>query len=240
MSGAALHVARPAARNAAVVVLVLLLLVGCAPRRAVIPSPPGGEEIAVGVAPPVDSPEAFAALAAREAALVDAERHGWRLVGRMAVARGDDGGALNVEWRQTGEAFAITLSAPVTGRRWQLHGTANGATLDGLDGGTRRGPDAETLLLDATGWRLPVKQMPRWVRGLRGPGPLAALAVDAEGRPVGFRQGDWILSYRDWWPGEPPLPRRVFAEAEGASVRLIVTEWQALRSTRADAAPESP
>jgi outer membrane biogenesis lipoprotein LolB len=69
--------------------------------------------------------------------------------------------------------------------------------------------------------------MPDWVRGLRGPGPVAGLSVDAEGRPVGFRQDAWTLSYRDWWPGDPPLPRRVFAEAEGASVRLVVSEWKA-------------
>jgi hypothetical protein len=44
---------------------------------------------------------------------------------------------------------------------------------------------------------------------------------------MGFRQDAWTLSFRDWWPGEPPLPRRVFAEAEGASVRLVVSEWKA-------------
>ena len=214
--------------------VVAVALAGCAPRRAVAPPlPPPTDDAAVGVAPPIDSPEAFAALAAREAALQD--NNSWSLKGRMAVARGDDGGTLNVEWTQQGEAYAITLSAPVTGRQWRLSGTADSATLDGLDGGTRRGPDAETLLLDATGWRLPVRQMPAWVRGLRGPGPVAALAMDAEGRPVGFRQGEWALSYRDWWPGEPPLPRRVFAEAEGASVRLIVSEWQAPTPTQVDA-----
>ena len=230
--------ARDSVQAIVLAVVLSLALAACAPRRAVAPPlPPSTSEAVIGVAPPVDSPEAFAALAAREAALADPERNGWQLAGRMAVARGNDGGTLTVEWVQWGSAFDITLTAPVTGRTWRLHGTDNGATLRGLDGGPRRGPDAETLLLEATGWRLPVRQMPRWVRGLRGPGPLAALTVDAEGRPVGFRQGEWTLSYRDWWPGEPALPRRVFAEADGASVRLIVTEWKAMR---AFPGPDSP
>lgn len=213
--------------RATLALLVLLLTTGCATQRAVGPSPTAGEgaPAAEAVAPPVDSPEAFAALAARDAQLRDAA--GWALTGRFAVARGNDGGTLNVHWVQTGAAFDIRLSAPVTGRQWRLSGSAEGATLEGLGDGLRQGPDAESLLLEATGWRLPIRQMPDWVRGLRGPGPVAGLSVDAEGRPMGFRQDAWTLSFRDWWPGDPPLPRRVFAEAEGASVRLVVSEWRA-------------
>lgn len=213
--------------RAGLALLVVLLATGCATQRAVGPSPVAGEgaAAAVAVAPPPDSPEAFAALAARDAQLRDAAR--WALSGRLAVARGSDGGTLNLQWVQTGATFDIRLSAPVTGKQWRLSGSAEGATLEGLGDGVRRGPDAETLLLEATGWRLPIHQLPDWVRGLRGPGPVAALSVDAHGRPVGFRQDAWTLSYRDWWPGDPPLPRRVFADTEGASVRLVVSEWKA-------------
>ena len=210
--------------------LVLLLLIGlggCASQRATGPSPGRAPalEAGQGVAPRIDSAEAFAALAAREAALrpvVD-----WAFSGRLAVARGNDGGTLNVRWRQAGDAFDVRLSAPVTGRQWHLFGNATRATLVGLDGGPRHGPDAEALLFDVTGWRLPIRQMPDWVRGLRGPGPIAGLSVDADGRPIVFRQDAWALSYRDWWPGEPPLPRRVFAETAEASVRLVVSGWEA-------------
>lgn len=211
--------------RAALAVLVLLFATGCATQRAVAPSSasePGSP--AAGVAPPPDSPEAYAALAARDAQLREAA--GWALSGRLAVARGNDGGTLNLQWVQSGPDFDIRLSAPVTGKQWRLSGSAESATLEGLDGGVRQGPDAERLLLEATGWRLPIRQMPDWVRGLRGPGPVTGLSVDAEGRPVGFQQDAWTLTYRDWWPGDPPLPRRVFAAAEGASVRLVVSEWK--------------
>ncbi len=211
----------------AFLLLLVLFATGCATQRVAAPSPVAGEGgvPTQAVAPPRDSPEAFAALAARDAQLRDAP--GWALAGRLAVARGDDGGTLNVQWVQMGASFDIRLSAPVTGRQWRLSGSAEGATLEGLEGGLRQGADPEALLLEATGWRLPIRQMPDWVRGLRGPGPVAGLSVDAEGRPEGFRQDAWTLTYRDWWPGDPPLPRRVFAEAEGASVRLVVSEWKA-------------
>lgn len=215
--------------------LLALLVSGCASQRMAGPSSGAPAVVAEqGVAPPVDSPEAFAALAARDAALRPVIF--WAFKGRLAVARGNDGGTLNLQWAQAGDTFDLRLSAPVTGKQWRLHGNAEAATLEGLEGGPRRGPDAEALLLEVTGWRLPIRQMPDWVRGLRGPGPVAGLAVDAEGRPAAFRQDAWALSYRDWWPGDPAMPRRVFAEAEGASVRLVVSEWA--EPAAAEAGPE--
>jgi len=226
--------------------LIVLGLSGCASHRAGGPvigsasgpaaSGVGPDAPARGVAPPRDAPEAFAALAARDAALRPITE--WAFKGRIAVARGGDGGTLGVHWIQRGEAFDIRLSAPVTGRQWRLYGRSDGATLEGLEGGPRQGPDAERLLLEITGWRLPIRQLPDWLRGLRGPGPVAGLEVDAAGRPVAFQQDAWQLAYRDWWAGEPPLPRRVFAETREASVRLVVSGWETVApSTESGPAP---
>ncbi len=217
----------PGLRRLAVTVLALLLAacaVGPGAVRQPIPTTAPVDGIGLD-APAVDSTEAFAALAAREAVMLGLDD--WQLRGRLALARGGDGGTLNVEWSQSGEAYIIRLSAPVTRRQWVLSGSAESVLLSGVEGGPIQGTDAEMLLLEATGWRLPIRQLPFWVRGRLGPGPVSELAIDAEGRPLGFRQGAWSLAYRDWWPGDPVLPRRVFASTDDASVRLIVTDWTA-------------
>lgn len=189
-----------------------LLLAACAHRP-----PPAG-------ASGIEAVQAHAAQAAREARL--AEVPGWRLRGRVAFAHGQEGSSAQIDWRQQGEAFDIRLIAPVTGRQWRLHGDPAGATLEGLDGGPRHAADAEALLAEATGWVLPVRELPAWVRGARGPGLAEDLAVDAEGRPLGWRQAGWQLRFPDWLPGDPPLPRRIFAERGNASVRLVVGQWE--------------
>lgn len=204
-------------RAALPMLAALVLLGGCATPR--LGAPPGA-------ASAVDAPDAiatFAAQSAREAQL--ATQGDWRLEGRVAFASGADGASAGIRWTQRGDAFDIELAAPVTGRTWRLRGGADGAVLEGVDGGPRTGADAEALLFEATGWRLPVRHLPAWVRGARGGGPAQALVVDAAGRPVAFEQSGWRLVYRDWWPGEPALPRRVFASTEGASVRLVVGTW---------------
>lgn len=160
--------------------------------------------------------------AARETSL--AAQDAWSMSGKIAVSDGRDGGSGRIDWRQDGERYRIEIRAPVTRRTFRLTGGPEGATLEGLDGGPRSGPDAEALLQEATGWRVPVADMVAWARGARGQGG-AALDVDADGRPAVLRQRGWTVEYRAWDAGDPPMPKKVFARNGERRVRLAVERW---------------
>lgn len=166
-----------------------------------------------------------AAQQAREAAL--AAQPDWAFRGRVAISQGEQGGNAGIRWRQHGADFDIELNAPVTRQSWRLASRGGQVTLAGLEGGERHGPDAEALLLEATGWRIPVAAMAAWARGARGPGSAAELASDAAGRPATLVQDGWKVEYRGWFPGQPPLPQKVFARQGEAGVRLVVEAWEA-------------
>jgi len=175
------------------------------------------------------SPAAERAEAARVQTLRD--RPDWNFQGRVAVSRGRDGGSGRIDWVQQGSAYEVQLSAPVTRQSWRLLGdTAGGAVrLEGLQGGTREGADAALLLREATGWDIPVNELPDWTRGLvleregeRG------VQRDAEGRPRRLQQAGWDVQYLEWLPaedGRPALPRRIEAVRGDAKVRLVVDQW---------------
>src|SRR5690606_41495821 len=59
-----------------------------------------------------------------------------------------------------------SLAAPVTRQSWRLSVDAGGARLEGMEGGTRTGPDGQQLLLEATGLDVPVGALGAWLRGL--------------------------------------------------------------------------
>lgn len=165
----------------------------------------------------------LAAQAAREARLAESPR--WSLSGRLSVSANGEGGNGRLDWSQQGEDFEIRLAAPVTGKSWRLRQQAGVATLEGLDGGTRTAPDAEALLFEATGWRLPVQALAAWARGARASGP-ATLEFGPTGLPALISQQGWQVEYREWDGAEPARPRRVFArQGEQASVRLVVESW---------------
>jgi outer membrane lipoprotein LolB len=179
-----------------------------------------------GCAPTPTRPAAVAdeaAQTAREAAL--AQRADWGFRGRVAISQGNNGGNAGIAWHQHGADYEVELSAPITHQSWRLASKSGRVSLSGLDGGEREGSDAEALLLEATGWRIPVAAMSDWARGARGRGSVAEFSSDPEGRPATLLQDGWSIEYRGWFAGDPPLPQRVFARQGEASVRLVVESW---------------
>lgn len=157
----------------------------------------------------------------------------WSFQGRVAISKGKNGGSGRIDWQQQAQAYRVSLAAPVTRQSWQLSGgPGQPARLEGLEGGPRSGEDAAWLLQQATGWDIPLVQLPEWVRGLpaQTAGTPEHLGFDAEGRPRVIRQQGWQVDYLDWYPaeaGRPSLPRRIEAVNGDAKVRLIVDEWSA-------------
>ena len=181
--------------------------------------------------PPAQSAVAQAQQIAREDALQ--RQPSWSLQGRIAVSNGRNGGSGRIDWLQQGRQYDVSLSAPVTRQSWRLVGDASAARLEGLEGGTREGPDAAMLLRDATSWDIPVMALADWVRGVRAPGGGTANATyGLDGRLLRLEQDGWSIDYHWPLPGSDiavnalqTLPARLDARRGAASVRLIVDQW---------------
>ena len=156
----------------------------------------------------------------------------WSFSGRAAISMGAKGGSGRIEWEQRDRSrYSIALSAPVTRQSWRLSGDlhSEAGRIEGLDGGAREGESAEDLLLQTTGWQVPLQQLGSWVRGA----PAAEYSVeaaeyDAQGRLSLLRQAGWTVRYTAWRPGpvgQPDLPLRIEAEAGEARVRLAIEDW---------------
>jgi outer membrane lipoprotein LolB len=196
-------------RLAALAVLLAVLVSGCATTRPSAPAAPNDVTLA--------------ALARRESDL--AARSTWGLEGRIAVSNSRDAGSGRIEWRQSGAAFDIALTAPITRQGWRLTGEPGRAALDGLPGGPRTGADAESLLREATGWDIPVRSLPRWVRALRADPTRAVVQFAPDGRLARLAESGWTIDYT--WPADPAaeLPSRIEARRDDARVRLVIDRW---------------
>jgi outer membrane lipoprotein LolB len=181
--------------------------------------------------PVAQSGAAEAGQVAREQML--RQQPAWSLQGRIAVSNGKNGGSGRFEWVQDGARFDVSLSAPVTRQSWRLVGDAASARLEGLEDGPRAGPDAATLLREATGWEIPVLALADWVRGVRAQGADSAItSYGLDGRLQRIEQGGWTIDYHWPQPGATTtstqiLPARLDARRGEASVRLIVDQWAA-------------
>lgn len=156
----------------------------------------------------------------------------WSFSGRAAIRKGGQGGSGKIEWTQHDpRRYSIALSAPVTRQSWRLDGDlhSEAGRLEGLDGGPREGESAEDLLLNATGWQVPLLQLGRWVRGAPAAEyPVEAAEYDAQGRLSRLQQAGWTVRYTAWRAGligQPDLPAQIEAESGDARVRLVIEDW---------------
>ena len=149
---------------------------------------------------------------------------GWSMTGRIAVTNGQQGGSGRIEWRQDGARYVATLSAPVTRQGWRVSGGPDGATLEGMAGGPRSGPDAAALVFEATRWRVPVDALGDWLLALQRDGDTAHFGDD--GRIDRIEGEGWVVSYADWRAVQGvELPGRIEAVQGVAKVRLVVDDW---------------
>lgn len=166
----------------------------------------------------------------QRAAWLDRHRQ-WSFEGRVAINNAGKGGNGRIDWQQDGPRYVVSLSAPVTRQSWRLIGDTHSEAgrLEGLEGGVREGEDAEALLLEATGWDIPVNALARWVQGLSAEGlPGENQSFSTAGRLQTVEQAGWRIDYTEWFDAageQPQLPRRIEARRDRATVRLIVDRW---------------
>ena len=187
----------------------VLLLAGCATTR---PVRMAGDAATV------------AAQETREAAL--SGRDHWTLTARMYVGNGKDGGSGDLTWVQDGDRYDFTVAFP--GRQVRLSGDAGGALLEGADkSGPLHGPDAESLMDKALGFRVPLADLKAWVMAVRAAGKTADVHFGADGLPSELVQDGWTIVYPEWDPAaQPRLPVKVYAARAPYTVKLARMGWE--------------
>ena len=77
------------------------------------------------------------------------------------------------------------------------------------------------VMLRHLGWTLPLDAFPIWILGQPWPGaPVLQNERDEQGRPLGFRQLDWVLRFDRF--SEAGEPQRLTAERGPYRVRVVL------------------
>lgn len=191
-------------------VLAGVLLAGCAgwgagaPKPAASPQDPWAQRLAV--------------LTARQQ---------FALRGRIAVQRDAEGGQAQMRWRQQGEHFELTLSAPLGQGSYQLAGNALEVGLTAPDGARYAAADLDSLMTTHLKWSLPVSGARYWILGLPVPGrAIGQLNLDAAGRMTDLAQDGWRISVLEYQHvAGMDLPKKLFLLGSTLRLRLVVSEW---------------
>ena len=151
----------------------------------------------------------------------------WVISGRLGIQTEDEGWHISFHWQQgDAELYHINLSGPLGQESAELQGTSQGVTLLLSDGRSVSAMDPDELLARQFGWRLPVKGLYYWVRGLPMPHAAETHALDSQGRLYWLEQAGWHISYRRYGDvSGKAFPTKIFLDSPQVKVRLVIDEW---------------
>ena len=152
-----------------------------------------------------------------------AEFTDWQLNG----THGDQGWHASLLWQERSDGFQLKLSGPLGQGGFQLAGDERGVMLVDAEGNSSFARDGDALLLQATGWHLPVVGMRYWVRGLPVPDIEARPVYDELGRMSHLEQSGWTINYQRYQLVEgAAVPSKMQLVRDDISVRLVIRQWQ--------------
>ena len=176
--------------------------------------------------PPTTSPEAAAAWTARQSRL--AQLTAWQADGRIGVVSGQDGWHASFQWAQQDAGYRIVLLGPLGQGRVLIESDGSETRIQTQDGQNWTASDADALLEQNLGARLPVNGLRYWARGLPEPGSTPTLQIDGQGRLTRLEQNGWVIEYPAYAPTSVlnlDLPERIVARRQDLSVKLVIEQW---------------
>lgn len=153
----------------------------------------------------------------------------WRIRGKIGYQSQQDSGSAYVDWVQSRDSFHITLTGPLGQGTTIISGNAQGAKLESNKDGVHFAESPEQLLLDHTGFALPVSDMYHWIKGMPSSSNNEKITLSTENTLQQLQQGDWVIDYSNYQPHlDNLLPTRIKIKGRDLKITLVVKEWAPL------------
>lgn len=137
-------------------------------------------------------------------------------------------GSLN--WQQQGDAYTASMNNFIGINIFQLSSSAAGAVVT-VSGETHQAATPDILLDYLSGWSLPIRDMPLWLKGMAGQNA-TDLRWDPLGRLTSFnlmdsQQRQWQVSYTAFFSDRLSLPKRIILQSDDTRLTLVIRRWDA-------------
>ncbi len=155
----------------------------------------------------------------------------WTMGGRSALRFKGNAWTFGLTWVQRNKAqFRLQIRNPITGTVVAVLDQNPGKATLTSRGKVSSGADAERLLQQQMGVKMPVNGMPYWIRGVMAPQyPVGQVVLDAKGRPKKIVQAGWVMEYFNYQSlSFDALPRKVniSRKQEQVNVRILAKQWK--------------
>ena len=151
----------------------------------------------------------------------------WTLRGKLALRTTDRSESATVVWQQSGKNADLRLSGPLGAGATRL--SSDGRQLVVSQNGKADTFDISTpaAVAASTGWNLPIRALPYWVRGLPAPEPAPSTITTNAGLMERFEQAGWQVRYESYQTvAGRRLPAKIAIENGDTRARLVIRSWE--------------
>lgn len=149
----------------------------------------------------------------------------WQLEGRVALQSDEGSWSAGLQWKQRSNGYEIYLRGPLGGTVLAIYHNA-GQILLVNDGREFSADNAEQLIYQQTGWRIPVEGLRYWVMAMRHPQYPASEKFRYK-LLSRLEQSGWQIEYLEYQNiSGYPLPRKMEMHHHHLKVRLVLQKWQ--------------
>jgi len=151
----------------------------------------------------------------------------WKMTGRIAVARGNEGFNGRFVWDEKPTGMQLRVRGPLGFGGIEVNGREGGYTV--IHGGEHfRTSDPETELSALVGWWLPVHSLSAWLRALPDERFPFQADRDPGGRLLHLTQRGWSAEYPSYRQrAEFLLPYQILLDNGEVRVRVVVDRFEA-------------
>ncbi|MEE8429240.1 MAG: lipoprotein insertase outer membrane protein LolB [Gammaproteobacteria bacterium] len=153
--------------------------------------------------------------------------HSWQFSGRISIRTEANGWFAGLRWLQSGDRYQLYIQGPFGQGAVEVVGDGEYVRLRAGDGRIYVDRDAESLIYQVLGVKVPVAGLRYWVHGLSDPGQPEQSRWNREGVRSELRQAGWIIHYQKYVSvADRRLPTKIRMENKELQIRLQIDNWQ--------------
>lgn len=153
----------------------------------------------------------------------------WEIRGRLGVQTENNGGTLDIIWKQAEQDFSIRLIAPLGAGNYQVEGNSDGAEIRFPDGRIETVNDIDQVFSAILEVNLPANAVKDWIRGLPAKSlPVEDISWNEQGLLNTIKQSGWNVEMKKYTGKKVLLPHVIYLSRDDndeLDIRLVLRRW---------------
>jgi outer membrane lipoprotein LolB len=153
----------------------------------------------------------------------------WEIRGRLGVQTVNNGGVLDIIWKQSEHDFTIRLIAPLGAGSYLIQGKKEFAEIRFPDGEKKLVSDIDDIFVSILEVDLPIAAIKDWIRGLPASTlPIEHISWNDQGLLGSIKQSGWNIEMEKYTGNKILLPHVIYLtrdDDEELDIRLMLRQW---------------